>query len=108
MHSTRFATDPTIHQSNGRYDDDYDEDDIAQQRPQFSNKDSGFEPVERPGFSRASSFMSDVDSERGEGDDDVLYDWDDEEDLVDTEAKFEQQMGLKRDGKKKWGVKRSV
>jgi len=50
--------------------------------------------------------MSDAESDRGEGDDDVFYDWEDEADLVDTEAAFEASMGIKREGKKRWGVKR--
>ena len=75
VHSTRFASAVQEHPNPG-YDDE--EDDLgyppAHEPPQFTNKDSGFSPVQRPGFSRASSFASEAESDR-EGDDDVLYDW---------------------------------
>jgi hypothetical protein len=43
-------------------------------------------------------------------DEDMLYDWSDEEDLVDADRKLKQKMGLaKGDEKKKgWGFKRSA
>ncbi|KAG8992340.1 hypothetical protein FRB94_011709 [Tulasnella sp. JGI-2019a] len=53
--------------------------------------------------SRASSVVSsDVDD-----DDDEIYDWSDEEDLVDEEAKFEKKMGLDKP-KKGWGLWRFI
>lgn len=53
--------------------------------------------------SRQSSYATSDDGE----DDDEDYDWSAEEDLVDEEAKFESQMGIKQKGKG-WGPKRSV
>ena len=41
-----------------------------------------------------------------ENDEDEIYDWSDEEDLVDEEAKFEQKMGAKPTKKKGWGPRR--
>jgi hypothetical protein len=49
--------------------------------------------------SRASSIATD------DEDDDEDYDWSGEEDLVDEEAKFEQQMGIKQK-RTGWGFKR--
>lgn len=53
--------------------------------------------------SRQSSYATSDDGE----DDDEDYDWSAEEDLVDEEAKFESQMGIKQK-RKGWGPKRSV
>lgn len=53
--------------------------------------------------SRQPSYATSDDGE----DDDEDYDWSAEEDLVDEEAKFESQMGIKQK-RKGWGPKRSV
>lgn len=82
-------------------------DDGQEEEEDISHAPSSSSPFgDRPSFQRTESVMSDMESDRGEGDDDVLYDWDDEEGLDDVEAKFNETMGLKRDQKKRWGVKR--
>lgn len=53
--------------------------------------------------SRQSSYAETDDGE----DEDEDYDWSGEEDLVDEEAKFESQMGIKQKSTS-WGPKRSV
>jgi len=42
-----------------------------------------------------------------DGEDDEDYDWSTDEDLIDQEAKFEQQMGMKK-RRKGWGPRRYV
>lgn len=54
----------------------------------------------RGSHSRAASVAS---SDMDDDDDDEMYDWSDEEDLVDEEAKFDKKMGKKK-AKKGWGV----
>lgn len=58
-----------------------------------------------PPLSRTSSFMSDAEEDARDETDHNLYDWSDEEDLVDQEAKFDESMGLTK-RKKSWGPKR--
>jgi hypothetical protein len=57
--------------------------------------------VPRPVPSRQSSFASDLDD-----DEEDVYNWSDEEDLVDQEAKFEQKMGKNANKKKGWSFGR--
>lgn len=58
----------------------------------------------RPVPSRQSSFASsDIDDDEEE-----IYNWSDEEDLVDQEAKFEQKMGRDNRKKKGWSFGRLV
>ncbi|KAL7413540.1 hypothetical protein BDY24DRAFT_434761 [Mrakia frigida] len=104
--STRFATSVDVHEMR----QEEEEEDISSHAPLSSPfLDEFNQPSNvRPGFYRTESVMSDAESDRGEGDDDVLYDWEDEADLVDTEAAFEASIGIKREGKKKWGVKRII
>ena len=63
---------------------------------------NGGGPGSAPG-SRAASLAGTDDENDGDED----YDWSDEEDLIDEEAKFEKHMGVKV-GKKGWGFKRYV
>lgn len=60
-------------------------------------------------FSNNSAYPPSVATTDDEGDeDDEFYDWSDEEDLVDEEAKFENKMGTTDKKKKTWGPKRWV
>lgn len=70
----------------------------AHSAPQFKRVDSDNEFIQ----SRSRS-PSIAETDDGEGDD---YDWEAEEDLVDQEAKFEQNMGMAR--KSTWGFRRYV
>ena len=81
--------------------------DDVQQTPAYTRVPSHFDSSPPPFLSeamRTSSFASTVDDDgSSEG-----YDWSGDDDLVDQEAKFEQQMGKtlqKNDG---WGFKRCV
>ncbi|KAF8343007.1 uncharacterized protein EI90DRAFT_3143512 [Cantharellus anzutake] len=47
-----------------------------------------------------------VNTEDEASDEDETYDWSDEDDLVDEEARFEEKLGVKSPKKKKWGPKR--
>lgn len=71
------------------------------------NSPDGFQSRQGSGDllgSRAPSLMSDDDDEE------ETYDWSDEEDLLDEEAKYEKKMGNRSAaaGPKKWGPKRYV
>lgn len=65
----------------------------SQPLPSFARTDSGADSVR----SRSPSIA-------GTDDEDDDYDWSGEEDLVDEEAKFEQNMGTAK--KQRWGLRR--
>ena len=62
-------------------------------------------PVHRPAIIRVDSDAPSVAGTDDEYEEDSDYDWSGEEDLVDEEAKFEEQMG-KKAKRKGWGFKR--
>ena len=62
-------------------------------------------PVHRPVFIRTDSDAPSVAGTDDEYEEDSNYDWSGEEDLVDEEVKFEEQMG-KKHKPKGWGPKR--
>ena len=62
-------------------------------------------PVHRPAMIRIDSDAPSVAGTDEENEEDSDYDWSGEEDLVDEEAKFEEQMG-KKPKRKGWGPKR--
>lgn len=62
-------------------------------------------PVHRPGIIHVDSDIHSVAGTDDEYDEDSNYDWSGEEDLVDEEAKFEEQMG-KKQKPKGWGPRR--
>ena len=68
-----------------------------------SNLDSP--PVHRPAIIRVDSDAPSAAGTDEEYEEDSEYDWSGEEDLVDEEAKFEEQMG-KKPKRKGWGPKR--
>ncbi|KAF8165120.1 Mechanosensitive ion channel-domain-containing protein [Crassisporium funariophilum] len=55
----------------------------------------------------SDAFSSRASSIAGDEDDSDIYDWSDEEDLVDEEAKFQNKMGIK-EKRQGWGFKRIV
>jgi hypothetical protein len=61
--------------------------------PPFARTESGFDSIR----SQSPSFA-------GTDDEDEDYDWSGEEDLVDEEAKFEQNMGVAK--KQRWGFRK--
>jgi len=62
-------------------------------------------PVHQPAIIRVDTDATSVAGTDDECEDDSDYDWSGEEDLVDEEAKFEEQMG-KGEKRKGWGPKR--
>ena len=62
-------------------------------------------PVHRPAIIRVDSDAPSVAGTDEEYEEDSDYDWSGEEDLVDEETKFEEQMG-KKPKRKGWGPKR--
>lgn len=62
-------------------------------------------PLHRPAIIRVDSDAPSVAGTDDEHEEDSDYDWSGEEDLVDEEAKFEEQMG-KKTKQKGWGAKR--
>ena len=62
-------------------------------------------PVHRPAIIRVDSDAPSAAGTDDEYEEDSDYDWSGEEDLVDEEAKFEEQMG-KKQKRKGWGFKR--
>jgi hypothetical protein len=62
-------------------------------------------PVQRPAILRVDSDLHSFAGTDDEYEEDSNYDWSGEEDLVDEEAKFEEQMG-KKHKPKGWGPKR--
>lgn len=72
-----------------------------------SNDDLDSKP--RPFYARSESEASSTFSLDEMGDDeDVLYDWSGEEDLVDQEAKVQEKLGLRQKRVKRWGPVRCV
>lgn len=63
---------------------------------------------ERPGYARSESEASTLSVDEMGEDEDVLYDWDGEEDLVDQEAKVEEKLGLRKKSSRGWGPWRCV
>lgn len=62
----------------------------------------------RPSISRTPSeysAASDAEEDKRDIEDDALYDWSDEEDLLDSEARFEERLGINK-RQKPWGFKR--
>ena len=68
------------------------------------------EPLEEPEQSRTFSGgkQSTMYTEDEASDNDEKYDWSDEDDLVDEQAKFEEKLGAKKAKKKTWGIRRYV
>lgn len=62
-------------------------------------------PAHRPAIIRVDSDAPSAAGTDDEYEEDSDYDWSGEEDLVDEEAKFEEQMG-KKPKRKGWGFKR--
>ena len=65
----------------------------------------------RPTHTKAESFDmlgSRTTSVAGTDDDSDDYDWSGEDDLVDEEARYEKKMGIKDQGRYRWGVRRFV
>lgn len=67
-----------------------------------------YEPSYRPSYARSESEASSFSQDELGDDEDVLYDWSGEEDLVDQEAKHEEKLGLRKGRKKGWGPVRCV